>query len=77
MKPSFVGGVGPIVRDVAASRAFWKTGLEIALKQADPDYWTSDQLDEVKVFALWPLSQTAHPCFGSASWPVEIPAPQA
>ncbi len=77
MKPGFVAGFGPIVKDVEASRAFWETGLGIALEQADPDYWTSFHLDGVKVFALWPLSQAAHSCFGSASWPDEIPAPQA
>jgi hypothetical protein len=27
-------------------------------------------------FALWPLSQAAQSCFGKASWPDEIPAPQ-
>jgi len=28
-------------------------------------------------FALWPLSQAAQSCFGKASWPKEVPAPQA
>jgi hypothetical protein len=31
----------------------------------------------VKAFALWPLSQAAKSCFGSDTWPEEIPAPQA
>jgi catechol 2,3-dioxygenase-like lactoylglutathione lyase family enzyme len=77
MKFSFVAGFGPIVRDVAASRAFWEANLGISLEQAAPDYWTTDHLDGVKAFALWPLSQAAESCFGSAPWPGDIPAPQA
>jgi hypothetical protein len=77
MKPSFVAGFGPIVRDVGDSRAFWVSGLGIALEQAAPDYWTTEHLDGVKAFALWPLSQAAQSCFGQDTWPKEIPAPQA
>jgi catechol 2,3-dioxygenase-like lactoylglutathione lyase family enzyme len=77
MKVSFVAGFGPIVRDVDASRAFWGSGLGIALEEAAPDYWTNDDLDGVKAFALWPLDQAAESCFGTKSWPGEIPAPQA
>jgi|SRR5439155_13037645 len=77
MKVSFVAGFGPIVPDVDASRAFWNGGLGIELKEAAPSYWTTDDLEGVKAFALWPLAQAAESCFGSASWPPEIPAPQA
>jgi hypothetical protein len=77
MKASFVAGFGPIVRDTEASRAFWGAGLGIALEEAAPGYWTNDDLDGVKAFALWPLSQAAASCFGSETWPAEIPAPQA
>ena len=77
MQVKFVAGFGPIIRDVDASRAFWGGGLGIALKEAAPDYWTNDDLDGVKAFALWPLSQAAESCFGTNRWPEEIPAPQA
>jgi catechol 2,3-dioxygenase-like lactoylglutathione lyase family enzyme len=77
MKISFVAGFGPIVRDVDAGRAFWGAGLGIELKQAAPDYWTNDDLDGVKAFGVWPLSQAAQSCFGADSWPEEIPTPQA
>jgi catechol 2,3-dioxygenase-like lactoylglutathione lyase family enzyme len=77
MKVSFIAGFGPIVRDVDSSRAFWGAGLGIALEEAAPNYWTNDDLDGVKAFALWPLSQAAGSCFGSNTWPEEIPAPQA
>jgi catechol 2,3-dioxygenase-like lactoylglutathione lyase family enzyme len=77
MKVSFVAGFGPIVRDVDSSRSFWNAGLGIELEEAAPNYWTSDDIDGVKAFALWPLSQAAASCFGIDIWPEEIPAPQA
>lgn len=77
MRVSFIAGFGPIVRDTDASRAFWGDGLGIALQEAAPGYWTNDGLDGVKAFALWPLSQAAESTFGDASWPDDIPAPQA
>jgi catechol 2,3-dioxygenase-like lactoylglutathione lyase family enzyme len=77
MKVSFVAGFGPIVPDIDASRAFWATGLGIELEQAAPSYWATDDLDGVKAFALWPLAQAAESCFGTPTWPSDIPAPQA
>src|SRR5438128_1444632 len=59
MKPAFVAGFGPIVSDTDASRAFWGEALGIKLEEASPGYWTNDDLDGVKAFALWPLSQAA------------------
>jgi catechol 2,3-dioxygenase-like lactoylglutathione lyase family enzyme len=76
MKVSFVAGFGPIVRDVEASRGFW-SGLGIHLEEAAPNYWTNDDLEGIKAFALWPLDQAAENCFGTDSWPEEIPVPQA
>jgi len=77
MKVSFVAGFGPIVRDTEASRAFWAAGLGIQFEEAAPSYWTTDNLDGVKAFALWPLDQAAASCFGTDTWPAEIPTPQA
>lgn len=77
MRASFVAGFGPIVREPDASRAFWGAGLGIGLEEAAPGYWTNDDLDGVKAFALWPLSQAAESTFGTAEWPSDIPAPQA
>ena len=77
MKPSFVAGFGPIVRDMDASRAFWGEGLGIGLEESSPGYWTNDGLEGVKAFALWPLSQAAESCFGTDAWPADLPEPQA
>ena len=77
MKVAFVAGFGPIVRDVAKSRAFWGESLGVALEEAAPQYFTNDDLDGVKAFALWPLSQAAQSTFGTDAWPDNLPAPQA
>ena len=77
MKPSFVAGFGPIVRDVEESRAFWGEGIGIELEEAAPGYWTNDNLGGVKAFALWPLAHAAESCFGTDAWPADLPVPAA
>jgi catechol 2,3-dioxygenase-like lactoylglutathione lyase family enzyme len=73
----FVAGFGPIVADMAASRAFYGDGLGLPL-EGDASYTSVEQgaLDGVKHFALWPLSGAAESCFGTPEWPADIPAPQ-
>ena len=77
MKVAFIAGFGPIVRDVDEARRFWGEGLGIGLTEAAPSYWTNDDLEGVKAFALWPLSQAAESTFGSGAWPEDMPTPQA
>jgi catechol 2,3-dioxygenase-like lactoylglutathione lyase family enzyme len=77
MEISFVAGFGPITRDADVARSFWGDGLGIALEEPAPGYLTSDDLDGVKAFALWPLAQAARSTFGSPDWPAEVPTPQA
>ena len=77
MKVSFVAGFGPIVRDPSAAQAFWRDGLGIELGEIAPEYFGTDDVEGVKAFALWPLSQAAESTFGTETWPVDLPAPQA
>ena len=77
MKIAFVAGFGPIVRDSAAARAFWRDDLGIELTEAAPEYFTNDSLEGVRAFALWPLAQAAEATFGSTDWPSDLPTPQA
>jgi catechol 2,3-dioxygenase-like lactoylglutathione lyase family enzyme len=77
VKASFVAGFGPIVRDPDASMAFWRDGLGIELAEIAPGYNGTDDLEGVKAFALWPLSQAAGSTFGTETWPADVPAPQA
>ena len=77
MKISLVAGFGPIIREAGAAQAFWRDGLGIAFEEAAPGYFTNDELDGVKAFAMWPLSQAAEATFGTAEWPADVPTPQA
>lgn len=77
MKIRFVAGFGPIVPDADASRAFWNGTIGIALEEAAPGYFATDDLDGVRAFALWPLAQAAESTFGTDAWPSDLPVPQA
>jgi catechol 2,3-dioxygenase-like lactoylglutathione lyase family enzyme len=73
----FVAGFGPIVRDPAESRKFYSHTLGLPFKEEANGYLHTAELDGVKHFALWPLSQAAESCFGTDQWPANIPVPQA
>jgi catechol 2,3-dioxygenase-like lactoylglutathione lyase family enzyme len=77
MDVQFVAGFGPIVRDDRASQAFYREDLGIALDEPAPGYFDTHELDGVKVFALWRLSDAAESTFGSGEWPSHLPVPQA
>lgn len=76
MKVAFVAGFGPIVRDGELSRRFWGDA-GFALAELAPDYYGTDDVEGVRAFALWPLSQAAENTFGSPDWPADLPVPQA
>jgi catechol 2,3-dioxygenase-like lactoylglutathione lyase family enzyme len=73
----FVAGFGPIVPDRAQSRALYEGVLGIPFKEEGGGYLHTESLQGAKTFALWPLSQAAQSCFGTESWPAEVPTPQA
>jgi hypothetical protein len=73
----FIAGFGPIVADRRASRALYADALGILFKEEKDGYLHTESLEGAKTFALWPLSQAAQVCFGTESWPTDIPAPQA
>ena len=70
-------GFGPIIRDPDAAHAFWRDGLGIRFEEPVPGYFTNDDLEGVKAFAMWPLTQAADSTFGSPDWPADLPQPQA
>jgi hypothetical protein len=77
MKVAFVAGFGPITTDNEASIRFWRDDLALPLAEIAPEYWGTDDLPGAKAFAAWPLAEAAESCFGTKSWPADIPAPQA
>lgn len=76
-KVLFIAGFGPIDRDLAESRALYRDSLGILFNEDVGGYLHTGVLQGAKHFALWPLSQAAQSCFGSDSWPDNIPVPQA
>lgn len=77
MKVIFIAGFGPIVRDGPASRKLYVQNLGLAFKEEAGGYLHTEAIEGAKTFALWPLAQAAHSCFGQENWPAGLPTPQA
>jgi hypothetical protein len=77
IKVRFIAGFGPIVRETAESRKLYSEALGIPFKEEAGEYRHTEALEGANSFALWPLNQAAQSCFGSDSWPENIPVPQA
>ena len=75
MKVLFVAGFGPIVRDMDASLRFYRETIGMPLEEGSDV--STEKVDGVKHFGLWPLAEAAESCFGSREWPLDIAAPQA
>lgn len=73
----FIAGFGPIVRDTEESAKLYRDVLGIPFKREADGYLHTEALQGAKTFALWPLSQAAHSCFGTDFWPKHIATPQA
>lgn len=74
----FIAGHGPIARTPTEGCAFWRDtlGLPLTPMEGNPDYLTAHGLEGAKHFAVWPLSQAAQSCFGTDTWPADVPVPQ-
>jgi hypothetical protein len=77
MEVQFIVGFGPIVRETVKSNKLYSEALGISFTEESGGYLHTEALQGAKTFALWPLSQAAHSCFGNDSWPKDIPVPQA
>jgi hypothetical protein len=77
IKVLFIAGFGPIVRDSKASRKLYVKDLGLSFTEEEGGYLHTEEVEGAKTFALWPLSHAAQSCFGTDTWPTEIPVPQA
>ena len=77
MNVQFVASFSPITADPQASQAFYREALGLPFEGGDGEYLFTERLDGVKHFGLWPLREAAQACFGTESWPADIPVPQA
>lgn len=76
MKVLFVSGVAAITSDPAASAGFYVGALGLPLVN-DDGYRHSNEVEGVKHFGVWPLSAAAQSCFGTDTWPADVPIPSA
>lgn len=77
MRIVFVAGFSPIVRDPAASRAFYGDALGLTFEGGEGEYVFTEKLGGVKHLGMWPLQEAAKACFGTTEWPADVPVPQA
>ena len=75
MKVLFVAGFGPIVSGMQESAAFYRDSLGLSFQEEADGYLHTEELEGVKTFALWPLSQAAQSCFSVNEWPADLPTP--
>lgn len=75
MKVLFVAGFGPIVRDMDAALRFYRETIGMPIVEGEDV--STEKVDGVKHFGLWPLADAAESCFGAREWPSNLTAPQA
>jgi Glyoxalase/Bleomycin resistance protein/Dioxygenase superfamily len=73
----FIAGFGPISSDLEESRRLYEQALDIHFTVEEGDYLHTEKIEGAKTFAVWPLSQAAESCFGSATWPSDVVIPHA
>ena len=77
IKVIFVAGFGPIVRDQKRSEKFYVENMGLSCNREEGGYLHTEEIEGVKTFALWPLSQAAQSCFGTDAWPKDLPIPHS
>lgn len=73
----FVSGVSPIVPDPPSAQAFYRDTLGLPLEVVSGDYVAVDGFEGTKHLGIWPLADAAESCFGTRTWPDDVPVPQA
>jgi catechol 2,3-dioxygenase-like lactoylglutathione lyase family enzyme len=73
----FIASIAVIAPDPATSRDLFIDALGLPLA-AGPgsDYFHSERIEGSKHFGVWPLSEAARACFGTADWPADRTVPQ-
>src|SRR5450755_210510 len=69
MNIEFLATVAVIAPDPPASRKLYVETLGLPLEGHGGDYFHSEQIAGCKSLGIWPLSQAAEACFGTAQWP--------
>jgi len=77
MNVLFVASVAVVVADPPQSRKLFREALGLPLEGEGDGYYSSGNIPGSKHFGVWPLSEAAEACFGTAEWPADRPVPQA
>jgi catechol 2,3-dioxygenase-like lactoylglutathione lyase family enzyme len=78
MKILFVSSFSIISPNPKESRKIFIDTLGLPLKQYEnTEYFMSPEIDGVKHFSIWPLSEVAKACFGDSEWPKDKTVPQS
>jgi catechol 2,3-dioxygenase-like lactoylglutathione lyase family enzyme len=73
----FITSVAVVVADPPLSRTLFIETLGLPLEGEGNGYYSSGNVAGSKHFGLWPLSEAAEACFGTAQWPADRVVPQA
>ncbi|ARF53506.1 VOC family protein [Streptomyces gilvosporeus] len=73
----FLTSVAVVVADPPVSRKLFIETLDLPLEGEGNGYYSSGNVAGSKHFGLWPLSEAAEACFGTAQWPTDRVVPQA
>ncbi|PWI43238.1 VOC family protein [Streptomyces sp. ICBB 8177] len=73
----FITSVAAVVADPPLSRKLFIEALGLPLEGEGEGYYSSGNIPGSRHFGLWPLSQAAEACFGTAEWPGDRVVPQA
>lgn len=77
MNVLFIATVAIVAPHPAESRKLFVDTLRLPLRRHEgDDYYFSEAIVGAKHFGVWPLSQAAEACFGTAVWPAERQVPQ-
>jgi catechol 2,3-dioxygenase-like lactoylglutathione lyase family enzyme len=77
MDVQFITSVAVITPDPGESRRLYVDALGLELTAEGDGYLHSEGIDGCKSFGVWPLTQAAQACYGTADWPAGRPVPQA
>ena len=77
MKILFIASVAVVTADPPGSRKLFIDSIGLPLEGEGDGYYSSGSVAGSNHFGVWPLSEAAEACFGTAEWPSDRVVPQA
>jgi catechol 2,3-dioxygenase-like lactoylglutathione lyase family enzyme len=78
MQVQFIASIAAVAPQPERSRELYVGALGLPLEHGEgDDYYHSEDIGGSRHFGVWPLTQAAQACFGTAEWPSDRPVPQA